>query len=256
MRADLLLQRLGYARSRESAKKLIELGLVIIDGVKVTKPSRELDDSFEHDIVITEKPRYVSRGGYKLEGILNESGIDPSGKVCIDIGSSTGGFTDCLLQHGAAHVYCVDSGSNQLDDSLRQDSRTTVLEKTNARMLSKADIPVLADIIVMDVSFISQTLIHESVSSLIKDDGVFISLIKPQFELSRAEIGKGGIVKHASDRRKAARRVVCSLASFGLYPEIIIDSKITGGDGNREYTAVFTRTKNDTDIESKIKQLT
>ncbi len=243
MRADLLITKLGYARSREAAKKLIEQGFVLIDGAVLKKPSQDFLEDGEYQITITEKPKYVSRGGYKLEGILDEAGINPSDKVCIDIGSSTGGFTDCLLQRGAAHVYCVDSGSGQLVDELRRDERTTVLEKTNARSLTEAKIPVLADIIVMDVSFISQTLIHETVSKFLSPEGVFISLIKPQFELTKSKIGKGGIVKKVSDRHMAAERVVESCRVFGLYPELLINSKITGGDGNHEYTAVFRKDK-------------
>ncbi len=244
MRADLLLTKLGYARSREAAKKLIEQGFVLIDGAVISKPSKDLDENAEYNITLTEKPKYVSRGGYKLEGILDESGIDPKGKICIDIGSSTGGFTDCLLQRGAAHVYCVDSGSGQLADELRNDKRTTVLEKTNARTLSSAEISAPADIIVMDVSFISQTLLHGKVSEFLKDDGVFLSLIKPQFELTKSKIGKGGIVKSKNDRHLAAERVCLSMLEYRMYPHLLIDSKIKGGDGNHEYTAIFKKQEN------------
>lgn len=257
MRADLLLVKLGFARSRESAKKLIDLGFVFIDGICVTKPSKEYDENAELDISVTEKPKYVSRGGYKLEGILDLGEIDPGGKICIDIGSSTGGFTDCLLQRGAEHVYCVDSGSDQLAEELREDPRVTVLEKTNARNLTDERIPELADIIVMDVSFISQTLLHDTVTRFLLPDGLFISLIKPQFELTKSKVGKGGIVKSAKDRRYAVRRVVESCKSVGLYPRMICDSSIKGGDGNCEYTAVFSALQeSEFDFEAAIDKLT
>ncbi len=255
MRADQLLQKLGYTRSRESAKKLILLGSVSVNGKKLTKPSQVLDDAEDYEIVVTDKPKYVSRGGYKLEGILDDAKIDVNDAVCIDIGSSTGGFTDCLLQRGAKHVFCVDSGNDQLSKILREDERTTVLENTNARMLSHNEIPVLADIIVMDVSFISQTLIHPSVSKFLADNGLFITLIKPQFELTRSEIGKGGLVKDKENRHSAIRRVVFSCERFGLMPLMISDSKITGGDGNIEYTAVFKHGESQINTDEIIRTL-
>lgn len=249
MRADLLLVKLGYARSRESAKKLIEQGFVFIDQKKISKPATDIlypsQSGDEPNITITEVPKYVSRGGYKLEGILELGKIDVSGAVCIDIGSSTGGFTDCLLQNGASHVYCVDSGKDQLDPSIANDERTTVLEKTNARTLSDDIIKDKADMIVMDVSFISQTLLHERVAHFLKSNGIFVSLIKPQFELTRQEIKKGGIVKSKKDRHTAISKVMYSCIENGLYPCLLSESSIKGGDGNTEYTAIFVKDRND-----------
>lgn len=256
IRIDLYLVNMGYAKSRTIAKKLIEAKAVSVDGSEITRASALIDECTDHDVKITEEFKYVSRGGYKLEGILNTGKIDVSGKICIDIGASTGGFTDCLLQNGASHVYAVDSGTNQLAPSIASDPRVTVLEKTNARSLDKTIIPNAVDIIVMDVSFISQTLIHPTVNEFLLDNGLFISLIKPQFELTRSAIGKGGIVKSRSDRHLAARKVIESCRQNNLHPRLLDDSSILGGDGNHEYTAIFGREKlPEFNVENEIKKL-
>lgn len=244
MRADLLLVKLGYARSRVIAKEMIESGGVRINGKTVKKPSAEYGEQDELVIETESTPKYVSRGGYKLEGILDSLEFDVSGNVCIDIGASTGGFTDCLLQRGASRVYCIDSGSNQLATSIASRDEVVVLEKTNARYIDDSHIPERADVIVMDVSFISQTLIHQAVKRFLKPDGYFITLIKPQFELERSALGKGGIVKSKEDRHTAIKRVLDSCAGLGLYPVALYESSIKGGDGNIEYTAAFV-TSND-----------
>lgn len=241
IRIDSYLVNMGYARSRTVAQKLIEAGFVTVDGSLMRKPSALIDEEAEHSVSVTEEFKYVSRGGYKLEGIIEAGCVDVTDKICIDIGASTGGFTDCLLQKGARHVYSVDSGTDQLAPSISEDPRVTALEKTNARSLSEEQIPEPADIIVMDVSFISQTLIHETVNRFLSKNGIFISLIKPQFELSRSEIGKGGIVKSKSDRHLAIKRVIASCEKYDLHPQLLTDSSITGGDGNREYTVIFSR---------------
>lgn len=245
MRADLLLVNLGYARSRESAKQMIDGGFVFINAKQITKPAYDIpfdpNAPSEINIKITETPKYVSRGGYKLEGILKLGRIDVTDAICIDIGASTGGFTDCLLQNGAMRVYCVDSGTDQLAREISSNEKTVVLEKTNARTLSDEQIPERADIIVMDVSFISQTLLHERVSHFLKEEGIFVSLIKPQFELTKSEIKKGGLVKNKKDRHRAALRVISSCEENGLYPCLLADSSIKGGDGNIEYTAIFKK---------------
>jgi len=247
MRADVLLVKLGYARSRESAKQMIDSGFVTVNGKQISKPSADIpysDSCTAPDVSISETPKYVSRGGYKLEGIINLGKINVNDAVCIDIGASTGGFTDCLLQNGAKRVYCIDSGSNQLAREIYENEKTVVHEKTNAKLLTDEHIPEKADVIVMDVSFISQTLIHERVSHFLKDGGLFISLIKPQFELSRSEIKKGGIVKNRKDRQSAAVRVINSCISNDLFPHLLADSSIKGGDGNIEYTAIFKKGHN------------
>lgn len=245
MRADALLVKLGYARSREIAKEMIESDGVRINGKTVKKPSAEYNEQDELLIETEGAPRYVSRGGYKLEGILDILGLDVTDSVCIDIGASTGGFTDCLLQRGALRVYCVDSGSNQLASSIASRKEVCVLEKTNARYLDEARIPEKADVIVMDVSFISQTLLHHAVLRFLKPEGYFITLIKPQFELEHSALGKGGIVKRREARHTAIRRVLDSCARLGLYPVTISESSIKGGDGNTEYTAAFKLLKDE-----------
>ena len=185
MRADALLVKLGYARSREIAKELIESKSVRINGKEVKKSSAEYDEHSELFIDVESAPKYVSRGGYKLEGILDLLALDVSNSVCIDIGASTGGFTDCLLQRGVSRVYCVDSGSNQLAPSIASRKEVRVLEKTNARYLSEEVIPEKADVIVMDVSFISQTLLHSTVIRFLKPEGRHVSDVNDVEQRSR-----------------------------------------------------------------------
>lgn len=241
MRADLYLFKAGYAKSREAARKSIEAGLVSIDGKSVSKPAYDIDVSVFHRVTFTEACPFVGRGGIKLDFALKSFGVDPSGCVCADIGASTGGFTDCLLGHGAAKVYAVDSGHGQLSAHLLEDDRVVNLEGVNARNLSSKEIPELCDLAVMDVSFISQTLIHPVIPALLKEDGILISLIKPQFEAGRDAVGKGGIVKRQDDRYRSAVKVSESAKSCGLYMCGLIVSPVTGGDGNREYLAIFNK---------------
>lgn len=239
MRADVYLVSNRYAESRTRAARLISEGKVFIDGRAVEKASEEISDS-EHDVMITEKDRYVGRGGLKLEAALDQFGVDVNGKRCIDVGASTGGFTDCLLQKGAAAVYAVDSGRDQLHPKLRADGRVTNIEGFNARELSKENFGVF-DIAVMDVSFISQTLIHPALSSVLADGAIYVSLIKPQFESGRSALGKNGIVKNPKDRENAILRVLESAYLNGFETKALIQSPIEGGDGNREFLACFVK---------------
>lgn len=240
MRIDKYLAQSGLCESRSKALRLIEAGLVQVNGNVVTKPSFDLSEGAEVKLLGTDCP-YVSRGGLKLKGALDAFGIDPSGAVCADVGSSTGGFTDCLLRGGAVKVYAIDSGSDQLHHSLRSDPRVVVMEGCNARSLSPELLGERVDLVVTDVSFISQTLLHEPIASIMNDGGIFISLIKPQFEVGRAKLGKGGIVKLASHRHMAAHSVIASAASAGLGCRAVVPSPITGGDGNVEYLALFVK---------------
>ena len=240
MRADLYLVENGFVKSRTAARKFIENGHVIIDGRVVKKPAEDVTDA-EHQVELLETEKYVSRGGLKLEGALRTFDIEVSGKRAADIGASTGGFTDCLLQAGAEHVYAIDSGRDQLDPDLMLDERVTSMEGVNARYLTSADIGGTVDLVVMDVSFISQTLILPSVSSLLGDHGVYIGLIKPQFEAGRSAIGKGGIVKNPKDRKAAVERVIVSAAEQNLVLHGLAESPIEGGDGNVEYLAYFIK---------------
>lgn len=243
MRADIYLFSNGYANSRSQAKALIEKGSVKIDGKVIDKASFDITDS-EHFIEITDTQKFVSRGGLKLEAALDVFEIDVKGKRAIDIGASTGGFTDCLLNRGAERVVCVDSGVGQLHPKIASDKRVTNIEKYNARELSAEIIPEGADIAVMDVSFISQTLILPRIKGVLKENGCLISLIKPQFEAGRAAIGKGGIVKDKKDRLAAILRVRDSASSVGLYMMGLIISPITGGDGNIEFLGYFKQEGN------------
>jgi len=243
MRADIYLFSNGHANSRSHAKALIEEGSVKIDGKVIDKASFDITDS-EHFIEITDTQKFVSRGGLKLEAALDVFEIDVKGKRAIDIGASTGGFTDCLLNRGAERVVCVDSGVGQLHPKIASDKRVTNIEKYNARELSTEIIPEGADIAVMDVSFISQTLILPRIKGVLKENGCLISLIKPQFEAGRAAIGKGGIVKDKKDRLAAILRVRDSASSVGLYMMGLIISPITGGDGNIEFLGYFKQEGN------------
>ena len=241
MRVDLYLFKSGHVKSRSAAKALIESGAVMPDGEMISKPSLEIDENAEHSVVITQKEQFVGRGGLKLEAALEQFNIDVTGLDAIDVGASTGGFTDCLLQRGAKSVIAVDSGEGQLDARLANDERVTNIEKYNARQLSRELVTNGVDIAVMDVSFISQTLILPNFADLIRSGGLAVTLIKPQFEAGRAAIGKGGIVKNKKDRFMSILRVRDSAAASGLYMTDITVSPITGGDGNVEYLAKFQR---------------
>ena len=237
MRADIYLTEKGIAASRQKAKRLIEEGFVFANGKAITKASTELTDEIIE--IKGEVMPYVSRGGLKLKGAIESFSLDVSGLVCLDVGASTGGFTDCLLQNGANKVYAVDCGHNQLDKKLIHDNRVISIEGFNAREISPEIIPEKVDIAVMDVSFISQTLIHPALVSVLKKGALFVTLIKPQFEAGRSNIGKNGIVKNEKARKLSVERVVDSCASLDMNLMGICESPIKGGDGNIEYTAVF-----------------
>lgn len=243
IRVDVYLASFGYSKSREAARRSIESGLVSIDGKVVKKPSEKIDEALPHEVNCENSISYVGRGGLKLEAALDAFSIDPSGLVCLDIGASTGGFTDCLLKRGALKVYAIDSGHGQLATELLADPKVVSIEGMNARFLTKENIGEAADLIVMDVSFISQTLIIPRLPQLLADSAKAITLIKPQFECGKDAVGKGGIVKKPEHRLGAIRRVVASAEENGLYLNALIRSPIEGGDGNIEFLALFERTK-------------
>lgn len=245
MRADTYLSQGGYIESRTRAARLISEGKILIDGKRVKKTSEEISEG-EHTVEITETDRYVGRGGLKLEAALESFSVEVLDKKCIDIGASTGGFTDCLLQKGARSVCAIDSGRGQLHPRLLADQRVTNIEGYNARELSREELG-LFDVAVMDVSFISQTLIHKALSDVLEDGALFIGLIKPQFESGRSALGKNGIVKNAKDRENAIKRVLESAAINGLEATGLIRSPIEGGDGNLEYLACFVKKENGVD---------
>lgn len=254
MRADLYLVENGYVKSRTAARKYIEQGHALLDGKAIAKPSQDIDDG-EHEIEILEKERYVSRGGLKLEGALTAFAIDVRGMRAADIGASTGGFTDCLLQAGASHVYAIDSGRDQLDPDLVLDERVSCMEGVNARYLSSDALGGCVDIVVMDVSFISQTLVLPTVASLLDRNGIYIGLIKPQFEAGRAALDKHGVVKSAKHRRAAIDRVLDAAEQQGLGLCGIIRSPIQGGDGNVEYLAYYIKGAQSSIRHSAVEQL-
>ncbi len=244
MRADLYLFDNGYAPSRQRARLMIEEGTVTIDGARITKPAQQIADG-AHQVQVEDPLLYVSRGGLKLEAALDAFRLDVTNLRALDIGASTGGFTDCLLQRGASRVYAVDAGDGQLSKKLMEDARVLSVEHLNARELSLAHIenePV--DIIVMDVSFISSTYIIPRFPTLLRPEGIAVSLIKPQFEVGKEKLGKGGIVKDPAAHIYAIERVCSCAESVGMSPIALITSPITGGDGNREFLVCFTMCSN------------
>ena len=241
MRIDVYLAEAGLVGSRTEAKKYISEGLVIIDGKIVTKPSLDISGLEDKITVIEPEQSFVGRGGLKLDGALTEFRISVEGKRCLDVGASSGGFTDCLLQNGASHVIAVDSGKDQLVESIRRDDRVTSIEGYNARYMKPSDFPYLAEVAVMDVSFISATYIIPALSECVVSGADFILLIKPQFEVGRENVGKGGIVKSRDARMRAIDKVVECAAQYGFMLISVMESPITGGDGNVEYLAHFLR---------------
>jgi 23S rRNA (cytidine1920-2'-O)/16S rRNA (cytidine1409-2'-O)-methyltransferase len=252
-RLDKVIVSKGLVRSREMARALILEGKVLVDGKKITKAGTPVSENA--DIYLKGEPMpYVSRGGLKLEAAINFFRIDAKDKIVIDVGSSTGGFTDCLLKMGAKKVYCIDVGYGQLAWKLRMDPRVVVMERTNIRYL--ADIvksPKVKsqefedlvknniDIATVDVSFISLTKVIPTVLRFIKEDGEIISLVKPQFEIGRGEVGKGGIVREEEKRLKVVRGVRESLENLGLKTVGIFESPVAGQKGNIEFFIYMSR---------------
>ncbi len=211
-------------------------GQVRVGGHVVDKASREFTDDAAVEVAVPE--RYVGRGGLKLEAALREFSLDPTGATCLDIGASTGGFTDCLLQHGAAKVWAIDVGHSQLDWKIRSDPRVVVREKLNARHLTRADIPEPIALCVIDVSFISLTLILPPAAALLSHGGVIVPLIKPQFELRKEDVGRGGVIRDAALHAQAVEKIRAFTATLpGLEWRGVIESPILGGEGNKEYLA-------------------
>ena len=237
MRIDLYLAEKGLAESRSRAQAMIAGGMVSVNGKTVTKPAFAVTEA--DNVVLTDTLKFVSRGGEKLLGAIQLFGLNVSGLTCVDIGASTGGFTDCLLKNGAKHVYAVDCGTDQLHPLLRNDPRVTVFEQTNARTLSSELLGEQCELAVMDVSFISQTLLYPAVIATLTDSGRLISLIKPQFETTAMALGSGGILRNSREHVRVLEDVVKKAEGYGLTLTALARSPIKGGDGNREYLAVF-----------------
>ncbi len=236
MRLDVYLTEKGLVKSRERAKELIKAGQVTVDGKTAAKPSADVNGECGVQIV-GEQLRYVGRGGLKLEKAIREFGISLSGRVCLDIGASTGGFTDCMLQSGAAFVYAVDVGHGQLDEKLKGDERVLNMEKTNILGLVSGDFPKKPGFISADVSFVSLKKILPKIAELMTEDGEAVALIKPQFEAGRANVGKNGIVRDRKVHADVIEDISACCFSLGLEILGITHSPITGGDGNIEYLA-------------------
>lgn len=241
-RIDKLLVEFGLAESRTKAQALVMAGVVLVNEQRVEKASQEFFST--ENIRLkgkTDETKYVGRGGLKLEKALREFQICPSEYVCLDVGASTGGFTDCLLQNGAKKVVTVDVGTNQLVWKLRNDERVEVRENVNARYLKPEDFSEKFDLIVMDVSFISVTKILPALKILLAENGKIIVLIKPQFEVGKGEVGKGGIVKDEAKHAEVIEKVNSFGESIGLKNLGLIDSPILGADGNKEFLGLYER---------------
>ena len=252
MRIDQLLVSRGFASTRSQAQRLIASGVQWRSGgawKRVAKNGDAVAPDAEIDLLDRSEARFVSRAGLKLEGALQRLGLPVAGAVCLDLGQSTGGFTDCLLQRAAAHVVGVDVGFGQLHEQLRSDSRVTCLERVNARRLSARDVRAATDVsvfgadgdapafdlIVGDLAFISQTLVLPAAAPLLKPGGAVLMLVKPQFELQPGQLGKGGIVTDATLYAAVEQRIRAAHASLGLIVQAFFESSIQGGDGNREF---------------------
>jgi 23S rRNA (cytidine1920-2'-O)/16S rRNA (cytidine1409-2'-O)-methyltransferase len=232
-RIDVLLVERGLAPSRERAQAMLLAGNVRVNGKRMDKPGIRLATDAQIEIA-GEAQRYSSRGGLKLEGALEDFGVAPQDKTCLDVGSSTGGFTDCLLQHGARRVYAVDVTISQLDWKLQKDPRVVSIER-NARYLKPDDVGELVALVTMDVSFISVTKVLPAIAPLVKAGGDFLILVKPQFELEKQQVGKGGIVRDAALQEKAVASVTGAAAALGLEIIGVRASRITGTEGNQEF---------------------
>jgi 23S rRNA (cytidine1920-2'-O)/16S rRNA (cytidine1409-2'-O)-methyltransferase len=240
-RIDKLLVERGLAESRTKAQAMVMAGVVLVDEQRVEKPSQQFDPSSAIRIKGGDDPtsRYVGRGGLKLEAALREFQIDVTGLTCLDVGASTGGFTDCLLQHGAEKVVAIDVGHNQIDWRLRNDPRVEVREGVNARYLRPEDFEQKFDLAVMDVSFISATKVLPAIVPLLISGGSIVTLIKPQFEVGRGEVGGGGVVRDAAKRARVVEEVNDAARALGLEVMNVIESPIQGAEGNIEFLAQY-----------------
>lgn len=241
-RIDKLLVEQGLADSRTKAQALVMSGVVLVNEKRIEKPS----ESFAQDVQIrikgkADEIKYVGRGGLKLEKALEIFHICPNGYICLDVGASTGGFTDCLLQNGAKKVFTIDVGTNQLVWKLRNDPRVEVRENVNARYLKPEDFDEKFDLIVMDVSFISVTKIIPALKDLLTESGKMIILIKPQFEVGRSEVGKGGIVKDSEKHLEVVEKIHSFAEEIGFKNIGLIDSPILGADGNKEFLGIYEK---------------
>ena len=239
-RLDQLLVEKGLFESRERARRAVMAGWVKVDGVQVDKPGTSVSDTVELEVAGPREP-FVSRGGRKLEHALDHFEIDPADWTCLDVGASTGGFTDCLLQKGARRVYALDVGRGQLDFKLRGNPRVVTMEGVNARYLKPGDIPEPCQLITVDVSFISLVKLVPALLPVLSPGGYLLTLIKPQFEVGKGLVGKGGVVRDESLRQRIIQERGDDLASLGVVLIGIVDSEVVGAKGNREALALFQK---------------
>jgi 23S rRNA (cytidine1920-2'-O)/16S rRNA (cytidine1409-2'-O)-methyltransferase len=235
----MLVQR-GLFSSREQARRAVMAGTVEVDGRRVDKPGTPVAESARLEVLAPKEP-FVSRAGRKLAAALDHFGVDPAARVCLDVGASTGGFTDCLLQRGASRVYAVDVGYGQLDQRLRSDPRVVVMERVNARYLSSEALPESCDLITIDVSFISLLKVAPALLPHLAPGGLLLPLIKPQFEAGRGMVGKGGILRDEGVRQRVVRECAQGMAALGLELLGLHDSPVTGTGGNRETFALLRK---------------
>ncbi len=248
-RLDVMLVERGFAPSREKAKAIIMSGIVYVDGNKEDKAGTTFPSTVNIEVKGATL-KYVSRGGLKLEKAMDNFGVELSGKVCMDVGSSTGGFTDCMLQNGATKVYAIDVGHGQLAWKLRNDERVCCMEKTNIRYVTPDDIDELAQFSSIDVSFISLTKVLTPVKNLLTEDGEIVCLIKPQFEAGREKVGKKGVVRDKDVHEEVIRMVVDYASSIELHPMMLDFSPVKGPEGNIEYLLYLTK------VSDKAKMIT
>ncbi len=232
LRLDAALVERQLVETRSKAQALVLAGKVTVDGQRADKPGHAVGE--EARIEVQQDLKYVSRGGLKLEAGLRGFGVDPGGRICLDVGTSTGGFADCLLQHGAARVHCVDTGAGQIHWKLRTDARIVLHERLNARYLTLEELGERPSLLVCDVSFISVTLLLAAVVPILSENGEMIILVKPQFEAGREYVGKGGIVRDAAGHQAACDRVTKALEAQ-KFETRVIDSPILGAEGNKEF---------------------
>ena len=252
-RLDLAMVERGLVENRSRAKAMILAGDVLVDDVPVTRAGASVTPA--QTVSLKQKPRFVGRGGEMIDHALDRFGVDVRGRIVSDLGASTGGFTDAVLQRGAAKVYAIDVGYGQLDFRLREDSRVVVMERTNARYLESLPEPV--DVVVIDVSFISLNLMFPAVDRILAMDGVVVPLIKPQFEAGRQEVGKGGVVRDPKIHRAVLEKVVREAAESGFRCDGLTASPLTGPAGNHEFLGLFRRSEQEpdpSDIDAMISQ--
>ncbi|HWM92324.1 MAG TPA: TlyA family RNA methyltransferase [Thermoanaerobaculia bacterium] len=240
MRLDQLLVQRGLFASREQARRAVMAGTVQVGGQRVDKPGTPVGEDAAVSVLAPKEP-FVSRAGRKLADALDRFGVDPAGRVCLDVGASTGGFTDCLLQRGAVRVYALDVGYGQLDQKLRYDDRVVVMERVNARHLEEGDLPEPASLITIDVSFISLVKVMPALLPHLEPGGLVLALIKPQFEAGRGAVGKGGILRDEALRQQVIEDCAGGLAALGLELLGVHDSAVPGMGGNREAFALLQK---------------